>query len=51
MSVGLHFLIMYIPFFQGVFGTAPLTGKDWSLVFGLSFPVIIIDEILKVGAR
>ena len=51
LSVGLHCMILYIPFFERVFNTVPLTLNEWMLVLGFSFPVIILDEILKVFAR
>lgn len=50
-SMLLHCVILYVPFFANVFGTAPLSAKDWSLVIGFSFPVIILDEILKIFSR
>lgn len=50
-SMALHSVILYIPFFASVFGTVPLTLSDWSLVVGFSFPVVVIDEILKIFSR
>jgi len=50
-SVSLHCMICYIPFFNGIFGTVPLSKNDWILVMLFSVPVIIIDEILKFIAR
>ena len=31
-SISLHCMICYVPFFEGVFGTIPLTTNDWILV-------------------
>ncbi len=50
-SMILHSVILYFPFFANVFGTVPLTLNDWYLVVGFSFPVVIIDEILKIFSR
>lgn len=50
-SMVLHSVILYVPFFANVFGTAPLTRDDWLLVVGFSFPVILIDEVLKIFSR
>jgi P-type Ca2+ transporter type 2C len=50
-SVILHCIILYIPFFARIFGTAPLTFNDWKLVMVFSLPVIFLDELLKVVAR
>lgn len=50
-SVILHIMICYVPFFESVFGTVPLSQNDWILVISLSFPVILIDEVLKIIAR
>lgn len=50
-SVTLHCLILYVPFLASIFGTAPLTSKDWILVIGFSAPVVLLDEILKAIAR
>lgn len=51
MSIAFHCLICYIPFFENIFGTVPLTFNDWILVLAFSLPVILFDEILKVIVR
>uniref|UniRef100_A0A7S3KDR2 Calcium-transporting ATPase n=1 Tax=Euplotes crassus TaxID=5936 RepID=A0A7S3KDR2_EUPCR len=50
-SIAIHVLIIYIPFFADIFGTASMTGYDWIITLAFSAPVILIDEILKVFAR
>jgi Ca2+-transporting ATPase len=48
----LHFMILYVPWMATIFSIAPHDAVDWLLVFLFSFPVIILDEILKyVGRR
>eukprot|EP00434_Breviolum_minutum_P015857 symbB.v1.2.013971.t1/scaffold1001.1/size146904/2 len=51
MSIGSHFFILYIPALATIFGVVPLTLHDWILVLAFSFPVILIDEILKFIGR
>lgn len=51
LSILLHSVILYVPFFANIFGTVPLTLSDWGLVVGFSFPVILIDEVLKLISR
>ena len=51
LSVILHCFVLYIPALQVLFSVAPLTAQDWLLVLGISFPVIVIDEILKFVTR
>ena len=46
-----HFAILYIPFLASIFSVTPLTWHDWKLVLGFSFPVILIDECLKLVTR
>lgn len=50
-SILLHCLILYIPSLNFLFSTLPLDFKEWLLVILFSFPVIIIDELLKIYAR
>jgi len=50
-SISLHCMILYIPFFNGIFGIAPLDLNEWILVMIFSFPVIIIEELTKVMVR
>lgn len=48
----LHFMILYVPWMATIFSIAPHDGVDWLLVLLFSFPVIILDELLKfVGRR
>ncbi|KAK9455517.1 hypothetical protein V1511DRAFT_458455 [Dipodascopsis uninucleata] len=51
LSLILHCGIVYVPFLQNLFSVAPLTWNEWQAVIGISFPVIIIDEILKLIER
>jgi len=50
-SFGLHCLIMYIPMFASIFSIVPLSAAEWMLVMLFSFPVILIDEVLKFFGR
>ena len=50
-SFAAHFMILYIPFLAKIFSVAPLTMHDWWIVFYFSFPVILIDEVLKLVGR
>jgi len=50
-SIGLHMVILYVPFCASIFSIVPLTANDWILVMAFSMPVIFIDEILKCVGR
>ena len=51
LSMGQHLMILYVPFFHGIFGVAPLDTSEWKLVLYVSFPVILLDEVLKLITR
>ena len=50
-AMGIHFIILYVPWLNPVFNVVPLDVHDWKLVMAFSFPVILIDEILKFFGR
>jgi Ca2+-transporting ATPase len=50
-SVCVHMIVLYIPFASQIFGCCPLDLHDWVLVLAFSFPVILIDEVLKFIGR
>jgi Ca2+ transporting ATPase len=51
LSLGLHFMIMYVPPFPTIFKICALNGEEWATVLKFSLPVVIIDEALKWAAR
>jgi len=51
VSFGLHFVILYVPFLASVFSIVPLTFNDWMLTLAFSFPVVLVDEALKLFGR
>jgi Ca2+-transporting ATPase len=50
-SLLMHAMIVYVPFFNEIFSIYRLNGYEWGLVLAFSFPVILIDEVLKFFAR
>lgn len=51
LSIILHCVILYIPFFNTLFSVVPLDFYDWALVVVFSLPVIAIEEVLKKISR
>ncbi len=47
LSMALHFILLYTPILQSVFGIVPLGWDEWYIVLGWSAPIILIDEGLK----
>lgn len=50
-SLIVHFVIICIPFLSKIFAVCSLDWHDWVLVMAFSFPVILIDEVLKFFGR
>ncbi|XP_078441921.1 endoplasmic reticulum-type calcium-transporting ATPase 3 isoform X1 [Wolffia australiana] len=51
VTMVLHVFILYIKPLSVLFSVTPLSSADWAVVLYLSFPVVIIDEILKFISR
>lgn len=51
VSMLLHVFIMYTPPVAKIFTVTALSASEWGAVVWLSFPVIIVDEILKFMSR
>ena len=43
--------IIYVPFLQGVFQTAPIGLKEWGVLCLLPIPVILVEEVRKYFSR
>ncbi|KAH0877072.1 hypothetical protein HID58_064466, partial [Brassica napus] len=51
LTMVLHMLILYVHPLAVLFSVTPLSWAEWTAVLYLSFPVIIIDEVLKFLSR
>lgn len=51
LSMSLHFVILYVDILSTIFQITPLNWVEWWAVVKISFPVIILDETLKLIAR
>jgi len=51
LSFILHLIIVYVPFFANIFHVSSLNAEEWYYVVAFSFPVFILDEILKYISR
>ncbi|CAM6091810.1 unnamed protein product [Calypogeia fissa] len=51
VSMLLQFSILYIHPLALIFSVAPLSWSDWKAVLWFSFPVILVDEMLKLLSR
>merc|ERR1711879_653299 len=51
LSLGLHFMILYVPPFPTIFQVTDLNMEEWTCDLKFSVPVMIIDEALKYIAR
>jgi len=43
--------IVYVPFLQGIFGTASIGIKEWVFLIIAPVPIVLIDEIRKAISR
>ncbi|XP_008790243.2 calcium-transporting ATPase 3, endoplasmic reticulum-type isoform X1 [Phoenix dactylifera] len=51
LTMLVHILILYVEPLSALFSVTPLSWAEWTIVLYLSFPVIIIDEVLKFFSR
>ncbi|GAB7366679.1 hypothetical protein MBLNU230_g8662t1 [Neophaeotheca triangularis] len=51
LSMALHFMLLYTPILQTIFGIVPLGWEEWKIVLAWSAPIIAIDEVLKFVER
>ena len=47
----LQFAIVYVPFMQYIFKTVPLSLSDWGIIFAVSAPLLLVEELRKFIAR
>ncbi|CAO0801512.1 unnamed protein product [Mucor circinelloides] len=51
LSMGLHFMVLHVPFFANLFSVVPLNKEEWQQVLHISAPITLIDEALKFITR
>jgi P-type Ca2+ transporter type 2C len=51
LSVGLHLLVIYVPFLQAAFGTVRMDGWDWIRSIAVASSVLWVAETAKLAAK
>ena len=51
LSMALHVLILYVPYFRDLFSITPLNLDEWLAVLLISAPVLLLDEACKWYSR
>jgi Ca2+-transporting ATPase len=51
LSVGLQFVVLYVPPLQQAFGTIGLSARDWLLCVAVASSVLWLRELTKLGGR
>ncbi|VDK38220.1 unnamed protein product [Taenia asiatica] len=46
-----HFTILNVPILANVFQISPLNVAEWAVVLKISFPVLLLDETMKMASR
>lgn len=49
--LSLQFLLVYTPPLRYIFKTVPLSLADWGIIFGLSAPILLVEELRKLFSR
>ncbi len=49
--LGLQFFILNVPFMQHIFKTVPLSLHDWLVIFAVSSPILLLEELRKFFVR
>lgn len=51
LVLALQIMILYVPFFQNIFRTVPLSLAEWIIIFCISSSVLVVEEIRKWTMR
>ncbi len=51
IEVLLFSLLAYVPFLNGLFGTAPITSLEWGILILCPIPIFLLEEIRKAWLR
>lgn len=49
--IALQLILIYVPFMNTIFGTAPMGFSDWALVLGFAVGIFVLVEAVKAIAR
>jgi hypothetical protein len=47
VELSIILLVVYVPFLNWVFGTAPLSGREWFVLFLFAPLILILEELRK----
>src|SRR5215475_8884649 len=51
LSLGMHVLVIYVPFLQTAFHTVPLSSLDWAVATAVAATLLIGMEVVKLALR